>query len=52
MFFISIKELNGLRKEINRLLTKGIYRLSSKEINRIRKEGMSNICLKMTLEKS
>ena len=34
MFFISIKEINRLRKEINRLLSK----------------GMSNIYLKVTIE--
>ena len=36
MFFNSIKEMNRLRKEMNRLLSK----------------GMSNIYLKVTIEKS
>ena len=34
MFFNSVKEINRLRKEISRLLSK----------------GMSNICLKVTIE--
>ena len=34
MFFISVKEINRLKKEINRLLSK----------------GMLNICLKVTIE--
>ena len=36
MFFNSLKEINKLRKEINRLLSK----------------GMSNIYLKVTIEKN
>ena len=36
MFFNSIKEINRLKKEINRLSSK----------------GMSNICLKVTIEKA
>ena len=39
MFFSSAKEINRLLKEINRLLSK----LS---------KGMSNICLKVTIEKT
>ena len=50
MFFTLIKEINRLRKEINRLLSKGINRLR-KEINRLLSKEMSNICLKVTFEK-
>ena len=57
MFFNSIKETNRLRKEINRLLSKGMWIFlifnSFKEISRLRKEinrllsrGMSNIYLR------
>ena len=56
MFFNSIKEINRLRKEINRLLSKGLFIVfnSVKEISRLKKEkknrllnkGMSNIYLK------
>ena len=57
MFFNSIKETNSLRKEINRLLSKGMWIFfifnSFKEISRLRKEinrllsrGMSNIYLR------
>ena len=61
MFFTSIKEINRLRKEINRLLSKEmnrwrkeIKRFSSKgiEINRLLSKGMSNIYLKVTIEKN
>ena len=55
MFFNLIKEINRLRKEINRLLSN--VSNSVKEINRLRKEtnrllskGMSNIYLKVTVE--
>ena len=47
MFFTSIKEINRLRKEINRLLNKGIKKLRQ-EINRPLSKGMSNIYLKVT----
>ena len=47
MFFTSIKEINRLGKEINRLLNKGIKRLRQ-EINRPLSKGMSNIYLKVT----
>ena len=50
MFFASIKEMNRLLKEINRLPSKGINRLR-KEINRLLSKGMSNIYLKVTIEK-
>ena len=51
MFFTSIKEINSLRKEINRLLSKQINRLR-KEINRLLSKGMPNIYLKTTIEKN
>ena len=38
MFFTSIKEINRLRKEINRLFSKVINRLLHKVISRLRKE--------------
>ena len=44
MFFTSIKE-------INRLLSKWINKLR-KEINRVLSKGMSNIYLKVTIEKN
>ena len=47
MFFTSIKEINRLRKEISRLLNKGIKKLRQ-EINRPLSKGMSNIYLKVT----
>ena len=57
MFFNSIKEINRLRKEINRLLREGIFLMPLREINRFRNEvnrllskGMSNIYLKVTIE--
>ena len=57
MFFNSIKEINRLRKEINRLLSEGIFLMPLREINRFRNEvnrllskGMSNIYLKVTIE--
>ena len=40
-----------LRKEIKRLLSKGINRLR-KEINSLLSKGMSNIYLKVTIEKN
>ena len=43
MFFSSVKEISRLRIERNRLL--------SKEINRLLNEVMSNIYLKVTIEK-
>ena len=46
-----VKEINRLRKEINRLLRKGINRLR-KEINCLFSKGMSNICLKVTMRKT
>ena len=51
MFFTSVKEINRLRKEINRLLSKGINRLI-KEIIRLSSKGMSNVYLKVTIEKN
>ena len=51
MFFTSIREINSLRKEINRLLSKQINRLR-KGINRLLSKGMSNIYLKTTIEKN
>ena len=51
MFFTSVKEINRLRKEINRLLSKGINRLI-KEIIRLSSKGMSNAYLKVTIEKN
>ena len=46
MFFTSVKEINRLRKEINKLLSKEINRLRkeinsllSKRINRLRKKN-------------
>ena len=63
MFLNSVKEINRLRKETNRLLSNVFT--SIKEINRLRKEinrnvkgmrigtsnkGMSNIYLKVTIE--
>ena len=48
-----------LRKEINRILNKGMFLIQSKEANSLRKEinmllskGMSNIYLKCTIEKN
>ena len=49
--FTSIKEVNRLRKEINRLLSKEINRLK-KEINRLLSKGMSKIYLNVTIEKN
>ena len=51
MFFTSVYEINSLRIEINKLLSKGIKRLR-KEINELLSKGMSNIYLKVTIEKS
>ena len=51
MFFTSIKGINRLRKEINRLLNKRINRLR-KELNRLLSKDMSNIYLKLTIEKN
>ena len=57
MFFNSIKEINRLRTEINRLLNKKDVFNSVKVINNLRKEinrllskGMSNVYLKVTIE--
>ena len=54
MFFNSIKGINRLRKEIKRLLSKGMF---LKEINKLRKKissflskRMSNIYLNVTIE--
>ena len=66
MFFSSIKEINSLRKEINRLLSKRLNRfnkeknrLLSKGINRSRKgvnrlltKEMWSIYIKITIEKN
>ena len=57
MFFNSIKEINRLRKEAHRLLSKGIVLIQlkkklRKEINRLLSKGMSNISLKATIEKN
>ena len=56
MFFNSVKEINRLRKEINRLLSKEMF-FNWLKINRLRKEinmllskGMSNSSLKVTVE--
>ena len=55
MFVNSVKEINRLRSEINRLLSnvfnsvKEINRLK-REINRLLGKGMSNIYLKVTIE--
>ena len=43
MFFNSINEINRLRKEINRF---------RKEINMLLSKGMSNIYLKVTIDKN
>ena len=57
MFFNSIKELYRLRKEIERLLSKGMFLIQLKKY-RLRKEvrllskAMSNIYLKVTIEKN
>ena len=51
MFFTSIKEINRFRKRINRLLSKPINMLR-KEINTLLSKGMSNIYLKVTIEKN
>ena len=37
MFFTLVKEINRLRKELNRLLSKGINSSLSKVINMLRK---------------
>ena len=59
MFFNSIKEINRLRKEIKRLLSKGMFFNSFKEINRLRKyinrllsQRAQNIYLKVTIEEN
>ena len=54
MFFNSIKEINRLRKEINRLLSKGILNTFNwiEEVNRLLSEEMSNIYLRVTIEKN
>ena len=56
MFFNSVKEINRLRKEINKLLSKEMF-FNWLKINRLRKEiniflskGMSNSYLKVTVE--
>ena len=51
MFFTLVKEINRLRKEINKLLSKGINRLV-KEIIGLSSKGMSNVYLKVTIEKN
>ena len=51
MFFALVKETNRWGKEINRLLKKWTNSLR-KEINRLISEGMSNICLKVTIQKN
>ena len=57
MFFNSIQEINRFRKEINKLIGRNGFN-SIKEINRLRKEinrllikAMSNIYLKVTIDK-
>ena len=50
MFFNSIKEINRLRKETNRLLSKGINRLR-KETNRLLSKGIVLIQLKKKVKK-
>ena len=63
MFFSSVKKINRLRNQINRLLRKEVWMFlmdilnSIKEKNRLRKEinrslskGISNIYLKLTIE--
>ena len=49
MFFNSVEEINRLRNEINRLLSKEMNRLK-KEIDRLLSKEMSNIYLKVTIE--
>ena len=49
MFFNSVEEINRLRNEINRLLSKEMNRLK-KEIDRLFSKEMSNIYLKVTIE--
>ena len=44
MFFTSVKEINRLRKEINKLLSKGINRLV-KEIIGLSSKGRNVKCL-------
>ena len=58
MFFNSIKEINWLRKELYRLLSKGMFFVQLTKKNRLRKEidgllskGILNIHLKVTIEK-
>ena len=51
MFLTLIKEINRLRKEINRLLSKEMNSLR-KEINRLSRKGMSNSYSKVTIEKN
>ena len=48
MFSTSIKDINRLRKELNRLLSKGIIRLRKE--NRLLSKGMSSIYLKISLK--
>ena len=56
MFFNSIKEINRLRKEINRLLSKEMFLIQfkkklRKEFNRLLSKEISNIYFKVTTEK-
>ena len=55
MFFNSIKEINRLRQEVNRLLSNVFNSVEKtnrlrKEITRLLSKGMSNIYLKVTIE--
>ena len=66
MFLTSSKGINRLKKEINRLLSKRITRLRKKgywvkeqiklkklkKLNRLLSKGMSNIYLKVTIERN
>ena len=45
MFFSSIKEINSLRKEINRLLSKRLNRFN-KEKNRLLSKGINRLLTK------
>ena len=56
MLFNSVKEINRLRKEINRLLSKEMFLIQfkkklRKEFNRLLSKEMSNIYFKVTTEK-
>ena len=52
LFFTSVKEINKLRKEINRLLGKEEINRLRREINRLLSKGMLNVYSKVTIEKN